>query len=94
MQGEVIRISGRITRELDGNGGGNWDNEYKKMADAYLNFVQQGEPLPAAELIEARSIVTEVKKKAGDPNRLCELAVKWVQGNPLSRPLPPVDYKR
>lgn len=65
IQGEVIRISGRIAHELDGNGGGNWDSEYKKMADAYLRFVQQGKPLPSNEMTEAEGVMTEVKKKSG-----------------------------
>ena len=94
MQGEVVRISGRIAHELDGNGGGNWDSEYKKMADAYLSFVQQGEPLPAAELTEAEGIIKEVKRKAGEPDRLCELGVQWVMANPRPIPLPSVGYKR
>ena len=94
MQGEVIRITGRIANELDGNGGGNWDSEYKKMADAFLTFVQQGQPLLVTELTEAAGIVTEIKRKAGEPDRLCELGVQWVLVNPQPIPLPPVDYKR
>ncbi len=42
IQGEVIRITGRIANELDGNGRGNWDNDYKKMADTFLLFIKQG----------------------------------------------------
>lgn len=38
LQGEVIRIAGKIIYELDGNGGINWDADYKKMADAFLNM--------------------------------------------------------
>jgi ankyrin repeat protein len=94
MQGEVIRITGRIAHELDGNGGGNWDDEYKKMADAFLTFVQQGQALPGREITEAAGIVTEIKRKAGEPDRLCELGVQWVLANPQPLPLPPVDYKR
>lgn len=94
MQGEVIRITGRIANELDGNGGGNWDSEYKKMSDAFLTFVQQGQSLPGAELTEAAGIVTEIKRNAGEPDRLCKLGVQWVLANPQPIALPPVDYKR
>ena len=94
VQGEVVRISGRIAHELDGNGGGNWDSEFKKMADAFLIFVQQGHALPAARLSEAMEVVAEVKRKRGDPSLLCALAVKWVLGNPQPIPLTAVDYKR
>jgi ankyrin repeat protein len=94
MQGEVIRITGRIARELDGNGGGNWDSEYKKMADAFLTFMQQGQVLPDPEMTEAAGIVAQIKRKAGETDRLCELGVLWVLANPQPIPLPPVDYKR
>jgi hypothetical protein len=94
IQGEVVRISGRIARELDGNGGGNWDSEYKMMADAFLIFVQQGQPLPTDALAAATILVAEIKKKAGDPARLCELAVQWVLVNPIPIPLPSVGYTR
>jgi len=94
MQGEVIRISGRIAHELDGNGGGNWDSEYKKMADAFLVFVQQGQALPAAEMMELAGLVGEIKRKAGEPARLCELGVQWVLANPQPMALPAVEYER
>lgn len=94
MQGEVVRITGRIAHELDGNGGGNWDSEYKKMAEAFLTFVQQGQALPGPDMTKAASIVAEIKRKAGDPGHLCELGVQWVLANPQPIPLPPIDYKR
>lgn len=53
VQGEVVRISGRIAGELDGNGGINWDAEFKQMADSLLTHLGSGRPLPAAELKEA-----------------------------------------
>ncbi|WCM26190.1 hypothetical protein NDN01_19595 [Sphingomonas sp. QA11] len=48
VQGEVIRISGRIADELDGNGGANWDAQYRAMADAWLAHVGSGKALPPA----------------------------------------------
>ncbi|MCF6406824.1 ankyrin repeat domain-containing protein [Chitinophaga filiformis] len=94
IQGEVIRIVGRIGYELEDNGGINWDEDYKKMADAFLSFVKQGEQLSSSELTEAEEIVKEVKRKSGDTARMCELGVKWVIDNPLPLKLPPVTYKR
>src|SRR5262249_22133308 len=46
IQGEVIRISGRIAYELHGTGGANWDADFKKMADALRRHVGAGQPLP------------------------------------------------
>jgi hypothetical protein len=94
VQGEVIRISGRISRELDGNGGVNWDAEFNQMADALLKHLGSGEPLPALELKEAATIVSEVKRKYGDTRRLSELAVGWVSLNPKPIALPPPSYRR
>jgi hypothetical protein len=93
-QGEVIRIAGRITDELNRNGGANWDRDYKKMADAFLAHLQTGRPLPDDALVEARQIVSEVKAQQGEPTRLGKLAVDWVSRNPMPIALPPPDYTR
>jgi len=94
VQGEVIRISGRIARELDGNGGVNWDADYKKMADAFLEYVRQGHELSPSDFGEASAIVAEVKRKSGDTSRMARLAVKWVVQNPEPLKLEPPSYQR
>ncbi|MEL1244819.1 ankyrin repeat domain-containing protein [Flavobacterium sp. DGU11] len=95
MQGEVTRISGRILDELEGNGGINWDDDYKVMADAFLGFVQQGKPLSAEDISELSRIVSEVKRKTDkNTRRLAELGVKWVLANPTPVTLPAVKYDR
>lgn len=94
IQGELIRISGKIANELDGNGGGNWDSEYKKMVDAFLTFLEMGEQLSPAELLEAGEVVKAIKGRSGDTARLCQLAVKWVIANSSPLKLPKVEYKR
>ncbi len=98
VQGEVIRITGRIDYELEGNGGINWDRDYKKMADVFLAFIAQGESLPSDELTEAKELVRQIKLKIGDTSRMCdricELGVKWVVANPVPLILSEVSYKR
>jgi Ankyrin repeats (many copies) len=94
VQGEVVRIAGRIQDELERNGGGNWDFGYRRMADAFLVHIASGVPLADSVLAEARQIVAEVKRKNGDTRRLCELATNWVTLNPTPRKLPPPDYGR
>src|SRR6185369_6978042 len=90
VQGEVIRISGRIAHELEGNGGINWDADFRKMADAFLEHLLEGNPLSASQLAAAADLVKEVKRKSGDTERMAELAVAWVLQNPtpmtLDRP--------
>lgn len=94
VQGEVIRISGRLHDELEGNGGVNWDGDYKRMADALLTHFAFGAPLEPSLLAEARRIVADVKRKGGDARRLCELAVRWVALNPAPHALAKPDYER
>lgn len=94
VQGEAIRISGRISIELEGNGGINWDADYKKMSDTFLDFMQQGKPLLSTDLTEATDLVKDIKQKSGNTDRLCELAVKWVLNNATPIKLTVVDYKR
>lgn len=89
VQGEVIRISGRIDRELMGNGGGNWDDQYRKMARAFLVYVGSGTPLSAPELASANTLVDELVRHANcDLDRMGELAVAWIRRNPNPMPLP------
>jgi hypothetical protein len=94
VQGEVIRIPGKIRNELDGNGGVNWDTDYKKMADAFLTHIGSGENLPEKEFADARTIVAEIKGRRGDTERMCELAVNWVALNPKPKKLPTPIYSR
>jgi hypothetical protein len=94
VQGEVVRITGRIAHELDGNGGGNWDAHFRRMADALSVHLRQGNPLAATDLEEVDRLVDALKRKAGTPARMSELAVAWVARNPAPIKLDPPDYKR
>jgi hypothetical protein len=83
VQGEVIRISGRIGREVEGNGSCNWDSDFRMMAKTFLALVRGGVALPAAQLGDVEGIVASlVKRHHGDTRRLAELAVAWVLLNP------------
>jgi hypothetical protein len=94
VQGEVIRISGRIANELDGNGGINWDADYKRMADALLMHLSSGTPLPRTDIDEAATLTAQVKRRGDGAQRLCELAVNWVALNPAPVTLESPDYNR
>lgn len=94
VQGEVVRIAGRIHGELERNGGVNWDGDFRKMADDFLMHIGSGVPIPETALIAARANIAAVKKRGGDSQRLCELAVDWVSLNPKPAKLPPPGYTR
>lgn len=41
LQGEAIRIAGRVANEFHGNGGINWDADFQRMASALLDITEQ-----------------------------------------------------
>lgn len=56
-QGEVIRIAGRIEYEFLDNGCINWDEDFKKMLDAFLRYVQLGNGFSGDDLSSAELLV-------------------------------------
>jgi hypothetical protein len=95
VQGEVLRIAGRLEDELLRNGGINWNSDFKKMADALLVHVGTGKPLPNEALTELKVIIEEVKARRDDnTTRMRELAVNWIALNPKPVKLPQPDYSR
>ncbi len=94
VQGEVIRISGRISDEIEGNGGVNWNSDYIKMGKAYLKLISTGESLFRDEINEVKSILSSLKNLEGNTYRLAEYAVKWVSKNKIPVILSEPEYKR
>lgn len=96
VQGEVIRITGKVSYEIIENGSVNWDGEYRKMLDSLNNYFSMGLPLNLAALQETKSLVAKLYNGHGDeePARLCELAVHWVLDNPNPMSLEQPHYKR
>lgn len=98
VQGEVIRIAGRVRDEIYRNGGGNWNIDFKKMLDAFLAHLATNNALSVDDLEELNSLVQGIRKN-GDAgtdelNYLCELATKWVLLNPTPNLLGKPNYKR
>lgn len=94
VQGEVIRIAGRVADEVDRNGAANWDADYGKMVRAFLAHIGSGAPLPDADRDRAAQLVAKVREQEGAGAGLCELAVRWVKLNPTPAPLSPPAYTR
>ena len=94
VQGEVVRIAGRINLELLRNAMGNWDKEYRKMLTAMSGYLQQGNALSESELAEVADIQKHILEDDGTGSqRLCELATAWVVQNPQPIALGKVNYK-
>lgn len=95
VQGEVIRIAGRISDEWMRNGGANWDRAYAEMATAVSGYVQRGTPLGPNEVAEIDSILSLLVRCGGAGlDRLAELVVAWVLKNPSPLVLERPDYDR
>ncbi|MFC2721366.1 MAG: ankyrin repeat domain-containing protein [Flavobacteriaceae bacterium] len=94
VQGEVVRIAGRVNDELLRNAMGNWDKEYRKMLTAISGYLQQGNSLSESELAEVTDIQKHILEDDGTgTQRLCELAIAWVVQNPQPIALGKVNYK-
>lgn len=98
VQGEVIRIPGRVRDELDRNGGANWDRNYRKMLQALPQYLSLGIPLSDQELEETKELIAQVHGKDFDDeprlDRLCQLAIAWIKQNPNPIDLKEPSYKR
>ena len=86
VQGEVIRIPGRVRDELDRNGGANWDRDYRKMLQALPQYLSLGSSLSDQELEEIKQVIAQIHSKENDDeaslDRLCQLAIAWIKQNP------------
>lgn len=88
-QGEIIRIAGRVQHEFLDNGCINWDEDFKKMLDAFLEYLQLGNGFDEEDLKVAKVLV-QILKENGDKGFiedrliavLCSCAMAWVKQNP------------
>ena len=96
-QGEVIRIAGRVNNEIMGNGGMNWDDDYRKMLQIFPEYLRLGNPLRDENIVQAEKITSSLRngRDAGNLTlSLCAYAADWVSQNPEVLPLLEADYAR
>ncbi len=94
VQGEVIRLVGRLGREILDNGSPNWDADFRAMTDALVAHL--GSQV-AADPVELADLGGRVRTGAFDQvavDRLTDVTVSWVLANPDPIPLPTPGYKR
>lgn len=98
VQGEVVRIAGKVRDEIHRNGGANWGADFKKMLDAFGEHLKAGNSLATADLEKADLIIKDIRKNGdGEDDELhflCELATKWVNDNPNPILMDKPNYKR
>lgn len=100
-QGEMIRIAGRVQHEFLGNGCINWDEDFQKMLDAFLKYLQLGNGFSDEDL-KVAEVLVQLLKENGDKGFiddrlttvLCSCAMAWVKQNP--EPIAPLkaEYSR
>jgi hypothetical protein len=96
VQGEIIRISGKLSYEILDNGRMNWDNEYVKMTHSMYDYLKQGD-FEETDLQECSELLEKVRADQADEtemSRLCELSVKFVLRNTMPIILSQVSYNR
>lgn len=88
-QGEIIRIAGRVQHEFLDNGCINWDEDFQKMLDAFLKYLQLGNGFNQEDLKTAGVLVTLLKENGEKgfiddrlTSVLCSCAMAWVKQNP------------
>jgi hypothetical protein len=97
VQGEVVRIAGRIGHELQNNGGINWDNDFEAMCDAFARHVRTGVALDSKALTIVDGAIDAVRDGVYDSpaiDDLTEQSVAWVLANPERVDLPTPTYRR
>lgn len=98
IQGEVIRICGKLAYEILDNGRINWDNDFEMMCKELSKYLLSCENrLSEEENKKIKSIVSKIKKdtvKEKDFDKLMELCTKWILLNKMPRELKEVPYKR
>lgn len=98
IQGEVVRIAGKVRHEIFDNGGVNWDAYFKKMLETYLIYLKSEKTLSIGEIEKANLLVQDIRKSGNaeidDLDFLCNLATKWVLLNPTPIILDKQNFKR
>lgn len=97
VQGEVIRINGRVSHEILDNGGANWDGDFRKMLKALGEYLASGNALSEEEQSRAGELLRVLRQGdvwENELNDLCRLSVQWVLNNPDPVPLGKPSYRR
>lgn len=88
-QGEIIRIAGRVQHEFLDNGCINWDEDFQKMLDAFLEYLQLGNGYSEEDFKIAEVLVLLLKENGEKgyiddrlTTTLCSCAMAWIKQNP------------
>ncbi len=95
LQGEVIRITGKIAKEVLENGGKNWSFDYRDFLRVIFKYFEREKSLTNEQLAEVKKCTKKLNAH-GVGNKhayiLKHLGVVWVLQNPKLIPLGRVHY--
>lgn len=99
VQGEVIRIAGRVSDEIFCNGGINWDKHYQVMLDCWLNWLQSGQALNNETLSHAKWVYQQLYYGNGNGNdealaQIKSISITWLKQNTNPVILENIPYNR
>ena len=88
IQGEVIRVAGKIDHEIWSNGGANWGKPFNIMASAFIGYLQKGNALSEEQLYSIHQGKMHWGEQLEQTDILMQMAVIWVKKNPTPIELP------
>lgn len=95
VQGELIRIAGRIQHEIYYNAGANWGKNYQQMLSSFVQYLSLGN-IESSYIDNAK----QAKKSLYGGNHndqamdgLIEISVLWAKQNPNPIPLDKIAYQ-
>ena len=96
IQGEIIRVVGKLSHEILDNGANDWDKDYNKMLAELENYFAIENDADKETAQEAIALSKKISKKSSyeDLSKLTSLAVKWVVANPTLIKIGRVSYDR
>lgn len=95
LQGEVIRISGKMSYEILDNGAINWNKDYRIMLNSFIEYMSSYNALEEKYIDDLKELSKNITEKS--ENEIAKLqmsAVKWVLLNPNPIKCENVKYKR
>lgn len=92
LQGEAIRLIGKLSYEVLDMGGVNWEQDHRNMCDALAGYLSTGKAA-------AKDMIDKVKHITPDTDEqtfleLSKTVVKWILDNPDPLPLGRTNYRR
>lgn len=92
VQGEAIRIIGRLSHEVLDNGGCNWDGGFIEMRDFLAEILSGSDPADESVIKAVRNISPNTGENAFE--MMAKAVVEWILSNPEPVALGNVAYYR